>query len=37
MKFMMDDLKIQKESRGKEILNKAYYLETFLYDYMKGD
>lgn len=24
MKFMMDDLKIQKESRGKEILNKAY-------------
>ena len=24
MKFMMDDLKIQKESRGKEILNKAH-------------
>lgn len=24
MKFMTDDLKIQKESRGKEILNKAY-------------
>lgn len=24
MKFMMSDLQIQKESRGKEILNKAY-------------
>lgn len=24
MKYMTDDLKIQKESRGKEILNKAY-------------